>query len=104
MSLENSACALKVCWITPFWTFNVIRGDDSFSHKPLIDFVKSLGSTFGPIPPRRNQKNVLESKHAIIQSIYLRLQEVDPCQYCYTCCPIFRYFEPNVWIRHHVCF
>lgn len=30
-SLQTSSFALNACWITPFWTPGVIRGDDAFN-------------------------------------------------------------------------
>lgn len=78
MTLNTLAQGLLECWITQFWTPYVIRGDNAFNCKPCIDFVKFIGSTFDPIPPRRPQNNVPEAKHGVICLFNLRPNEAEP--------------------------
>lgn len=42
-----------------------------------VDFAVTIGSKFEPISPRHHQKNVLESKHGILRSIFIRLSNDD---------------------------
>lgn len=78
MELETFAHGITSCWTTPLGASKVLHRDDAFNHKAFTDFVTAIGSTFEPIPPRRHQKNVLESKHGVVRSIYLRLEESEP--------------------------
>lgn len=55
-SLENSAYALNICWIDPYWVVNVICGDYAFNHPSFRNYVLSIGATFERIPPRSHQK------------------------------------------------
>lgn len=76
-SLTNALYALQIGWLTPFWTPDAIRGDQAFNHELFTKFAASIGSNFEPIPPRRHNKNVLESKHGILRSIFIRLCNAD---------------------------
>lgn len=71
LSLEYSAYAITACSLTQFWTLDSIRGDDPFRDKSFRDFCKANGSQFEPVPPRRHQKNVIESKHGVMRSVYI---------------------------------
>lgn len=77
MTLDTSAQELLACWIKQIWTPHMIRGDHVFNHESFIDFVKTIASTFEPIPPRHHQRNVPQSKRGVIHSIYLRLKEAE---------------------------
>lgn len=72
MVLEYSAYTIVSCWLIPLCTPDSVRGDDAFKQKPFQDFVAAIGSKFERVPPRRHQKNILESRHGVIRSIYIR--------------------------------
>lgn len=55
-----------------------VREDQAINNHEFTTFLNSIASEFGPIPSRRRQKNVLESKHGIIRSIYIRLKSDQP--------------------------
>lgn len=77
-TLKNSVFASTTTWLSPFWSPSSVRGDQAFNHTEFTNFISSIGATFGPIPPRRHQKNVIESKHGIIRSIFIRLKADKP--------------------------
>lgn len=77
-SLKKSNFSFTTTWLSPFWSSINVRGDQAFNHTEFKNFITSIGATFGPIPPRRHQKNVIESKHGIIRSIFIRLKADQP--------------------------
>lgn len=78
MTRNTSARGLLAFWITQFWTPHVVREHNTLNRKSSMDFVKTVGSNFEPLPARPYQKNILKSKHGVIRSIYLRLKEAEP--------------------------
>lgn len=60
------------------WTPAAIRGDDEFNHKTFSDLVNSTGSKFEPTSLLERQNSVTGSRHGIITSIFIRLQEAIP--------------------------
>lgn len=55
-SMVNAVYTLQIGWLTPFWTHGAIRGDDVFNLGVFTEYVKTIGSKFGPVPPHRHQK------------------------------------------------
>lgn len=78
LSVQSSILSFVSCWLNPFWSPITVRGDTAFNNEQFISFIHEIGSSFGPVPPRRHQKNVIESKHGIIRSIIIRLQHAQP--------------------------
>lgn len=73
-SLIDSMLAFEASWLSQFWPPTEVKGDNAFNKTNFIEFLKCLGIEFRPVPPRKHSKNVLESKHGIIRSVYLRLK------------------------------
>lgn len=69
--------AVQIGWITSFWVPGVIRGDNAFKYNEFVDFANNIGSKFEAIQLRRHQKNVLELKHKVLRSIFIRLSNDD---------------------------
>lgn len=49
-------------------------GDSAFRSKDFQSFADTYDIQLKPLPPRRHNKNVLQSKHKVIRDIFLRLQ------------------------------
>ena len=60
--------------ITPFRVPEDVLFDPAFDNTDFKDCLTSHGINARPIPPRRHNKNVLESKHKIFRDVYLRLK------------------------------
>lgn len=52
-------------------------GYPALNHVKFLQYLSSLDIGFKPIPPHRPSKNVLESKHDVIRSIFLILMRDD---------------------------
>ena len=72
-SLSDAILDFESCWLSPFCPPPAVLGDPAFNHDEFKHYLSSIGIEFKPIPPRRHNKNVLESKHGFIRSIFLRL-------------------------------
>ncbi len=56
-----------------------MKFDQAFDNENFQNFLNVYGIESRPIPARRHNKNVLESKHKIIRDIFIRLEsESDP--------------------------
>lgn len=77
-SLKNAIYSFTTTWLSPFWSPINVKDDQAFIDTEFTNFITSIGATFGAIPPRRHQKNVIESKHGIIRSIFIRLKADQP--------------------------
>lgn len=55
-----------------------VRSDLAFKNETFVSFLNEIGAKLQPVPPRRHYKNVLESKHCVIRSIYLQLRSAAP--------------------------
>jgi len=73
-TIDKSIACLEAHWISQFWPPNEILYDPAFETQMFNDYVKLYDISTRPIPPRRHNKNVIESKHRIIRDIFLRLK------------------------------
>jgi len=73
-NMENSIACLEAHWISQFWPPNEILYDPAFENSLFKSYVELYDIATRPIPPRRHNKNVIESKHRIIRDIFLRLK------------------------------
>ena len=62
-------------WISAFWAPDTVLYDRAFNTNVFKSYLSDLWCEMKPIPPRRHNKNVLESKHRIIRDVYLRLKD-----------------------------
>ena len=74
-SMRQAIVVLDAHWVTPFWTPDVVAYDSEFKNSIFINYLKDQGIDARPLPSRRHNKNVLESKHRIIRDVFLRLKE-----------------------------
>ena len=65
---------LETQWISAFWTPDSILFDQAFDNDIFKNCLSTYDTSCKPIPPRCQQKNVIESKHKVIRDIYLRLK------------------------------
>ncbi len=77
--MESAIDVFDFHWISQFWASNSMQFDQAFDNKIFKNFLNVYGIESRPIPARRHEKNVLESKHKIIRDIFIRLEsESDP--------------------------
>ena len=55
-----------------------VQADPAFGNSKFGEYLSSLSTKLQPSPPRRHNKNAIESKHRVIRDIYIRLQAADP--------------------------
>jgi len=60
-------------WISQFWEPEEVQFDQAFNNDPFKEYLKMYGIYPRPVPARRHNKNVIESKHKIIRDIFLKL-------------------------------
>lgn len=80
-SMSNAVDVLESTWMSEFWAPNVIAFDQAFGSDVFVAFLDKYGIEKRALPPRRHNKNVIESKHRFIRDVYLRLKvaaENDP--------------------------
>jgi len=76
-SMVHSILSFETLWISQFWIPSAILFDRAFKNTQFDDWMKNYGIDSNPIPPRRHNKNVLESKHRIIRDIFIRLKSAN---------------------------
>lgn len=67
-------------WLSEFWPPTEVQGDMAFHNPEFTKYLTVYDIRFRSVPPRRHNKNVLESKHRILRDIYLRLKSENPTQ------------------------
>ena len=70
---EFAIAVLDSHWISQFWNPTAIQFDQAFYNEPFHDYLEVFGIEYRPIPARRHNKDVLESKHKVIGDMSLRL-------------------------------
>lgn len=73
-AMHHAVSIFESMWITPFWTPSTVLFDQAFDNDEFKSYLDSHDIENRPIPARRHNKNVIESKHRIIRDIYLRLK------------------------------
>ena len=77
VGMESAVNALDSLWISQFWSPKAIQFDQAFHNEIFLKYLNTYGIEARPIPARRHNKNVLESKHKIIRDIFLRIKSED---------------------------
>ena len=72
-SMQEAILGIEAQWVSPFWHPHTVLFDKAFDNQEFRSYLKMSVIEPRPIPPRRHNKNVLESKHKIIRDIFLRL-------------------------------
>ena len=73
--LADAVAGFEACWLNQFWHPNKIQGDKAFNNGEFANYLQQLNIQFKPVPPKRHSRNPIESKHAIIRSVFIRLKE-----------------------------
>ena len=73
-AMKQAIASFESLWISPFWTPKTVLYDQAFENGEFKNYLESHDIEIRPIPPRRHNKNVIESKHRIIRDVYLRLK------------------------------
>lgn len=74
-TMEKAINAFESCWTSQFWIPEEINADKAFLNKEFKQYGKESEIKISPIPHQIHSKNAIESKHGIIQSIFLKLKE-----------------------------
>ncbi len=77
-SMQSAIATLEAHWISQFWASDAIVFDAAFDNAIFRNFLDKYGIEPRPVPPRRHNKNFLESEHRVIRDIYLRLKAANP--------------------------
>lgn len=73
--MENAVELIDTLWFSPFWVPRKVIFDQAFNNSEFLEFAKHNQFETVALPPRRHNKNVIESKHKIIRDIYIRLKD-----------------------------
>lgn len=73
-SMQHAICALESQWISQFWMPGGVIFDQAFDNSIFRSYLNKCDIEPIALPPRRHNKNVLESKHKILRDIYIRLK------------------------------
>lgn len=74
MSLQSSIYAFESYWVSQFWTPGSVHADDAFNRRAFLDYLAEHDMDMWAVPPRRKNKNAIDSKHRIIRPVYVRLK------------------------------
>lgn len=72
--MEHAVEVFESLWLSPFWNPHVVLCDQAFNNEIFSSFLRVDDIELRPLPPRRHNKNVLESKHKVIRDIYIRIK------------------------------
>lgn len=78
VGIDNAILTLEAHWISPFWAPESIQCDQAFDNSKFKSYLSIYDISPRPIPARRHNKNVLESKHRILRDMFLRLSAHSP--------------------------
>jgi len=74
-SMKNAMLLFESLWISAFWEPKAVQFDQAFDNSIFKTYLEKHNIEARPIPARRHNKNVLESKHKVIRDVFLRLVE-----------------------------
>lgn len=78
--LREAVHAFDSSWLGQLWPPDAVLGDQAFNKGEFEQYLTQLQVETKPIPARSHNKNVAESKHNFISSIFLRLKGPDTDQ------------------------
>lgn len=73
--MNTAIMAFEETWITHFWYPKQVRGDKAFNEGEFKIYMDNKDIKFDLIPPGRHRRSAIESKHALIRNIFIRLQK-----------------------------
>lgn len=73
--LSEAVVVSENLWIAQFCSPKNVRGDLEFQFNVLVSFFAQYNIAFAPVPPRRNYRNLIETRHGIIRAAHLCLKD-----------------------------
>lgn len=73
-SMPVAIRSFEESWVTHFWYPAKIRGDKALREGDFKIFMNNRDIEFNLVPKGRHSRNAIESKHAAIRNIFIRLQ------------------------------
>ena len=73
-SMTAAVLAFEAGWISQFWAPSNVVFDRAFENEEFRRYLSLHEISARDIPPRRHNKNALESKHRVLRDIFLRLK------------------------------
>lgn len=77
-SNEHAVASFQSCWVNQFWMLNSMRADKAFCFGKFEKFCQDQDIKEDPRPAKRHSKNVIESKHGLIRSVFLNPVSASP--------------------------
>lgn len=74
-NMYDAIFALQASWISTILYLDHLLVDKAFKNNKFQKYLESRGIKFRIVPSGRHSKNVIESKHKTIRSIYIRLKK-----------------------------
>ena len=72
-NIAEAILYFEMLWATRYGYPNNIVYDKAFDCAEFKEYISKTGIIGNPVPSRRHNKNVLESKHKVLRDIYMRL-------------------------------
>ena len=79
-NMEPAIDAFDSTWISQFWSPGAVVADKAFQNSEFTEYLQAQHIKIHPIPLRRHNKNVLDSKYRVIRDVYLCLESAQPDQ------------------------
>lgn len=74
MNMSTAIPIFESLWVSAFWEPKVVLYGSAFDNSEFTMYLESHNIECRPLPPRRHNKNVIESKHRVIRDIFIRLK------------------------------
>lgn len=77
-TIEDAIYAFRLIWISQFWPPEHIHADGTLQTDALTPLLLPYHNKLRPVPPRRNEENMIEPRQGVIRSIFLCLRHANP--------------------------
>lgn len=74
-TVSDAVIGFEVCWVSHFGHPESIDGDRAFEEGDYKSYMNERDISFRPVPRGRHSENMMESRHNVVRSTYLRLKE-----------------------------
>lgn len=72
--LSEAIVGFENTWIVQFWPPDVVQGSLAFRFDEFQSFLAQYDIAFCLVPRQRHHQNLVEPKHCVIRSVFLRLK------------------------------
>ena len=76
--MSQSNAAVQSFWLSDSWKPSTIPPQPAFDSDELKNILERIWSVVNVTPPRRHNKNLAETKHGVLRSLYLSLVSASP--------------------------